>query len=229
MRHAVLFDIDGTLMRAGGAGREALARGAAIALDLPLETARRAAEAIDFRGRIDPLLVDELVRRLGGDPRVCDGRVIRCYLELLPETLAVATVELLPGVRELVERLDRRGDVVVGLLTGNVREGARLKLARVGLDYLADRPGGFGEDGQTRIDVARHAVVQMMSAGVPAGNVVVVGDTEHDVGAGKAAGARTVAVATGWTPLASLEASGPDALLPDLSDPAGLLELLGSE
>ncbi len=226
MTHAVLFDIDGTLLRAGGAGREALARGAAEALGVTLEMARSAAAAMDFRGRIDPLLIDELTRRLGFDPGTRDHDVQRAYLAALPETLAGATVELLPGVPELLARLEGRDTISVGLLTGNVREGARLKLGAVGLARLVERTGGFGEDGLSRGEVAARAVAALARQGVPGDRVVVIGDTEHDVAAARFAGARAVAVATGWTPPEVLRASLPDVYVDDLTDAGPVLGLL---
>ncbi len=227
MTHAVLFDIDGTLLRAGGAGREALARGAADALGVTLEAARAAASAMDFRGRIDPLLIDELTRRLGFDPGARDHDVQRAYLAALPHTLAGSTVELLPGVPELLATLEARGAVSVGLLTGNVRDGARLKLGAVGLAHLVERTGGFGEDGLSRGEVAASAVAALARQGVPAERVVVIGDTEHDVSAARYAGARAVAVATGWTRPEVLRAARPDVYVDDLTDPAPVLGLLG--
>lgn len=225
-RKAVLFDVDGTLVTAGGAGREALVRGASTALNVPAESARRAAAEIDFRGRTDELLVEELTARLGFDPAGLDARVVSAYLEALPVTLAAAPFVVLPGVRELVRALEARGDIVVGLLTGNIREAARIKLGPAGLAHLADRPGGFGEDGRARADVAKVAVARCEAAGAAPRQVVVIGDTEHDVTAAHAAGARAVAVATGWTEAAVLRACGADLCLPDLADPASIFTLL---
>ncbi len=226
---AVLFDIDGTLIRAGGAGREALSRGAAAAFGLPVEAVRELAREIDFRGRVDRVLVHEFTVRAGRDPGALDGRVLAEYLAVLPETLRDAPYEIMPGAVEAVTLLAGRDDVIVGLLTGNVREGARLKLGRAGLSWLADRPGGFGDDGNDRFEVARVAVARALQAGAGrAADVVVIGDTEHDVLAARAAGARTVGVLTGWTPREALAASAPDVLLDDLSDPRALLDVLAS-
>lgn len=224
--NAVLFDIDGTLCRLGGAGREALARGAARALHVPLDAARAATAQMDFRGRIDPALIDELVRRLDREPGARDAAVAAAYLAELPATLAGATRELLPGVREILAALEARGDVLVGLLTGNVRAGARLKLGCFDLGWLVDRPGGFGEDGRDRREVAEAGVAAAVAAGAHPERVFVVGDTEHDVAAARHAGARAVGVCTGWTGRDILEASRPDLLLVDLTGAEGLLEML---
>lgn len=223
----MLFDVDGTLIRAGGAGREALARGAAAAFGMPVEDVRALAQNIDFRGRVDSVLIHEFTLCAGRDPGALDGRVLAEYLAVLPETLAVAPYEILPGVPGLIETLEARGDVLVGLLTGNVRAGARLKLACAGLERLADRPGGFGDDGADRFAVAAIGVRRAIEAGArSAAQVVVIGDTEHDILAARAAGARSVGVLTGWTGPEAVAAAQPDLLLSDLSDPRPLLAFL---
>jgi phosphoglycolate phosphatase-like HAD superfamily hydrolase len=224
---AVLFDVDGTLIKAQGAGREALARGVARVLGAPLEAVRAEARAIDFRGRTDELLIEELVRRAGGVPESgLDARVVAAYLEELETALAEVVVEVLPGVPELLAALALRDDAAVGLLTGNVREGARRKLDAVGLGWLAARDGGFAEDGRERDELARAAMARLAAQGVGAGRVVVIGDTPHDVAAARAIGARAVAVASGWTPRAELAPSRPDLLLDSLAGLRQVLELL---
>jgi phosphoglycolate phosphatase-like HAD superfamily hydrolase len=224
---AVLFDVDGTLIKAQGAGREALARGVARVLGAPLEAVRAEAGAVDFRGRTDELLIEELVRRAGGDPEPgLDARVVAAYLEELEVALAEVVVEVLPGVPELLAALELRDDVAVGLLTGNVREGARRKLHAVGLGWLALGDGGFAEDGRERDALARAAMARLAEQGVAPGRVVVVGDTPHDVAAARAIGARAVAVASGWTPRAELEPCRPDLLLDSLASPQQVLDLL---
>ena len=224
---AVLFDVDGTLIKAGGAGREALARGVARVLGAPLDAVRAHARAVDFRGRTDELLIEELVRRAGGEPEPrLDARVVRAYLDELGLALAEVEVEVLPGVIELLAALELRDDVAVGLLTGNVREGARRKLDAAGLGWLAARDGGFAEDGRERDALARAAMARLAVQGVAPGRVVVIGDTPHDVAAARAIGARAVAVASGWTPRADLAASRPDLLLDTLAEPRQVLELL---
>jgi phosphoglycolate phosphatase-like HAD superfamily hydrolase len=167
------------------------------------------------------------VRRAGGEPGPgLDARVVAAYLDELEPALAEVEVEVLPGVHELLAALELRDDVAVGLLTGNVREGARRKLDAVGLGWLAARDGGFAEDGRERDELARAAMARLAAQGVGAGRVVVIGDTPHDVAAARAIGARAVAVASGWTPRADLAASRPDLLLDKLAEPRQVLELL---
>ncbi len=224
---AVLFDVDGTLVKAGGAGREALARGVARVLGAPIDAIRAIASSVDFRGRTDELLIEELVRGAGGFPTPgLDGRIVEAYLEALDVTLAEVEVELLAGVAGLLSSLALRDDVAVGLLTGNVREGARRKLERVGLGWLADQDGGFAEDGRERDALALAAMKRLIARGVDPARVAVVGDTAHDVAAARAIRARAVAVASGWTALGDLAACRPDLLLPSLEDSGPLLALL---
>ncbi len=227
---AVLFDIDGTLVRLGGAGREALARGVAAAIGRPFAEVLEAAREVDFRGRTDTILLEELAGRFGVRVPALDPRMVAAYLAALPEAVRRSREEgryrTMPGVPALVAGLESRDDVAVGLLTGNVREAARVKLSPAGLAHLADRPGGFGDDGRERADVARAAVGRLAEAGIPPERVLVVGDTEHDVAAAHAAGARAVAVATGWTALPVLRASGAELVLRDLAVPDPLLALL---
>ncbi len=215
-------------MKAGGAGREALARGASALLGIPLDEVRAAAMQIDFRGRTDELLIDDLIGRLGAAPMGLDHRLVGAYLHELQQTLPAADTEILPGIPALLASLEQRGDVIVGLLTGNIREAARIKLEEFGLGFLADRPGGFGDDGRERAEVARAAGRRTAEWGVQPHHVVVVGDTEHDVTAARVIGARAVVVATGWTPIEILARSDADLCLPDLSDPSPLLDFLES-
>lgn len=220
---AVLFDIDGTLLRAGGVGRRALAEAFAEVAPRPLEEVRVCVEAMDFRGRTDALLFEELGAAIG-HPHLGLAATMEPYLARLEAALQDNVVETLPGVRNLLEILER-STTVVGLLTGNVREGARRKLRRIGLEHLVERPGGFGDDGRHRTDLADTALTRLRAEGVE-GPVVVVGDTEHDVLAGQHIGARTVAVATGWTPVETLHSSGADLVLPDLQNIEALTALL---
>jgi len=223
---AILFDVDGTLMKAGGAGREALARATAQVLGAPLERVRAAAHEVDFRGRTDEILIEDLCRRVGFATTGLDGRLVGAYLSALTEMLPQAPTELMPGIPQLIELLDARCGIVVGLLTGNIREAARIKLGLFGLGRLADRVGGFGDDARERSEVARTAVRRARDLGISPRHVVVVGDTEHDVTAARAAGTLAVVVATGWTAYAVLAASGADLCLRDLADPRPFLEFI---
>lgn len=149
------------------------------------------------------------------------------YLRVLPGTLAERPGTVLPGVVSLLETLAERDDVALGLLTGNTRLGARIKLAHYGLDRFFDF-GGFGDHHLERDDVAREALdaaKKHLKGNVDLKRVWVIGDTPTDVSCGRAIGARVIAVATGNHTWDELAAARPDHLAPDFSDPAPVLAL----
>ena len=209
----LLFDIDGTLVRTGGAGKAAME--AALCEEFGVSLG---AEEVPYSGRTDRAIGRDLLRA-HGLPAHEQGRLIDAYLERLPGRLRALGGEVCPGVRELVHRLRGRAEVRLGLLTGNVRRGAELKLGHFDL-WGAFGGGGFGDDHEDRDDLARAAVRELAGrwGAFNPTDVWVIGDTPLDVQCARAVGAKVVAVATGWTPLAELEACRPDLALPDLSD-----------
>jgi phosphoglycolate phosphatase len=223
--HVCLFDIDGTLLSSGGAGK--------AAMEAALVTAFRAAPATDgvpFAGRTDRAIIRDLFHaRQIEDSAPNRQRFLAAYLQHLPACLTDHNGQVLPGIAALLSSLQERGDVAVGLLTGNVRDGARLKLGHYGLyHYFAF--GGFGDDHLNREDVAREALAAVrghVKDPVESERIWVVGDTPLDVRCARSIGARAVAVATGWHSLEVLAAEEPDLLLADLSDPSRLLALWG--
>ena len=129
-------------------------------------------------------------------------------------------MEVLPGVEPLLDRLDREAEVAVGLCTGNIHRGARLKLGSVGLfDFFT--AGGYGSDSEVRDDLTAVAIGRAEDAfacDFPPRAVVVVGDTPRDVACGRRGGTRTVAVATGRYSRRNLAETGADVVLDDLGD-----------
>ncbi len=206
----VLFDIDLTLIRTGGAGQRAMNRAA-----LDLYGRDGLFDKLEFAGRTDPAIIrDALQGRLGLDGRWPHEypRFLSRYLALLEEELTRSAGVTLPGVISLLEALRADGTVRLGLATGNVRAGARLKLRAHALwDRFED--GGFADDSEDRAVLTR--VARRRLGGGPA---VVVGDSVHDVTAGHAAGARVLAVATGGHSVVALAEAGADSVLPDLGD-----------
>lgn len=219
-----LFDIDGTLLNTLGAGR--------AAMEAALESefgAGGPAEGISTAGRTDRAIVLDLFAYHGIEPD--DGnwsRFLRAYLQQLPGHLAMRAGLVFPGVRELLEQLARRDNVAVGLLTGNFRKGAGIKLQHYEL-YGHFGFGGFGDHHHDRDDVAREAIRQVekrFNGEVSPERIWVIGDTPADVQCGRAVGARVVAVGTGVHPGEDLRAAGPDYFFEDFSDPGSLLSLL---
>lgn len=231
--HICLLDIDGTLVLTGGAGQAAFAETLAGDFDIP-----RIDTNVAFAGRSDRAIVADLFRGHGIDPseenwqRFCSG-----YLGRLDAALIARPGHVLPGVGDLLTALADRGDVAIGLLTGNVREGARRKLLHYDLWHWFAF-GGYGDEHMERSDIAAAALAAAKSHlnlespssnsidSVPThGEVIVIGDTLHDISCGRSIGARCVAVATGQSPTDELRTGSPDVLLESLSDPAPILAL----
>jgi len=215
----VLFDIDGTILLTDGAGRRAVQR----ALVEVFGSAGSADHRFD--GKTDPQIVRELMRMEGhGDEHIDErmGRMLARYVELLHEELrgGPGSTRLMPGVRELLDALDARDDVLLGLLTGNLAAGARAKLSVAGIDPDRFRIGAFGSDHELRGElprVAQQRARDELGLDVAGSDVVVIGDTPADIQCGRAIGARAIAVATGHYSVADLERHHPAAVFADLS------------
>jgi phosphoglycolate phosphatase len=219
----ILFDIDGTLVSTGGAGRMALERGMAGAFGVPPTS-----DGISLSGRTDRGIARDLFGAHGiAETEENWQRFRRAYLAALPGTLAERAGRVLPGVADLLSQLAGREDTAVGLLTGNIREGARLKLTYYQIfHHFGPGFGGFGDVHLERDHVAREA---LESARAHLGReraptqVWVVGDTPLDVRCAHSIGARAVAVATGEYSVDVLQKEGADAVVPDLSTAVELL------
>jgi phosphoglycolate phosphatase-like HAD superfamily hydrolase len=225
--HIFLFDIDGTLVLSGGAGKAAME--AALRSEFGTKSGTT---GIPFSGRTDRAIVRDLFRRHGiAESPENTQRFLSAYLQHLPGCLSRHRGEILPGVAALLEQLHAHTHVMLGLLTGNVREGARLKLGHFRLFHYF-RLGSYGDVHFHRDDVAREALTELsrhLGDGVVSERIWVIGDTPLDVQCARAIGARAAAVATGWHPLHELAASKPDLLLKDLSDPGPLLACLNGQ
>ena len=215
-----LFDIDGTLLWTKGAGRRAMER----ALNANIGTTGPAGHRYD--GKTDRQIVRESMSLSGFSDADVDSKmdaVLASYLDELVVELDRADhgVEVLPGVLELLDALEPRDDVVLGLLTGNVVAGAERKLRVAGLDFARFPVGAFGCDGEHRHDlpaIARDRAAAHTGKALPGSSCVIIGDTPSDVACGRGIGARAIAVATGHYDVASLQACNPHAVFRDLSD-----------
>ncbi|MBW3534577.1 MAG: haloacid dehalogenase-like hydrolase [Gemmatimonadetes bacterium] len=225
MRRLILFDIDGTLIR-GGPAKDAFR----VALMEAFGTSG-AIEDHDFSGKTDPQIARELVTGAGLSPAEVERgfpALWRRYLAELEARLPGHPVDVLPGVLALLDALEASGEVALGLVTGNIAPGARLKLGSAG---MADRfaVGGFGSDSEDRNElpaIAMERARRAWSREFAGDAVVIVGDTPRDVACGRHGGCRTLAVATGRFGLDELRDSRPDHLLEDLSGTERALELL---
>lgn len=223
----LLFDVDGTLVTARGAGRAAFGR----ALDATYGTTGPI-DDYDFRGRTDPRIVFDLMTAAGLDEATIGARLEACYAAYVNGLRALladgSRVTLMPGVAMLVRTLAARPDVVLGLLTGNLEAGARVKLEPTGLlDCFV--VGAFGSDDADRRrlpGIARARARARTGHEIPFERTAIIGDTPLDIDCARACGARAVAVATGFHPAAELAACGPDLLLADFSDVSATLAAL---
>jgi phosphoglycolate phosphatase len=228
IRKVLLFDLDWTLIYTGGAGVRALNHAFEELFGIP-----QAMKKVTPDGKTDPAIAREMIRvHLGREPKEGEVEsVCRGYLERLAKEIPGGPgYRILPGIPELMAVLARRTDVLLGLGTGNLEEGARIKMAPANLmKYF--RFGGYGSDSEDRPSVLRTAVRRAESlAGktFASRDVVVIGDNARDVQAGKAIGAATVAVATGPMKFEELAQQDPDHLFHDLSDTGAVLAVLTS-
>jgi phosphoglycolate phosphatase-like HAD superfamily hydrolase len=225
-----LFDIDGTLVSARGAGRIALTS----ALVETFGTAG-AIDAYDFRGKTDRRIVLDLMMEAGVPERDVQVRLDTCFDAYVRELETLVgdgeRVRVMPGIAEVVRALSARDDALVGLLTGNIEAGARVKLRSTGLWPLF-RVGAFGSDDIDRRRlpaVACERARGLIGADIPFERVVIIGDTPLDVDCARACGAVAVAVATGQHLHHELSACSPDLLFADFSDVAAAVAALTAD
>jgi phosphoglycolate phosphatase len=223
----VLFDIDGTLLTCGPQVRPLFAS----ALVEVFGTAGEV-DAFDFTGRTDPGIVLDLITGAGLPEKLVRERLPRMrsfYTERLDCELDRRGMVLLPGVEEILDRLAGRGDVVTALLTGNWEPGAKAKLSRFDLGrYFAF--GAFGCDGVDRSElppVALDRAERATGRRFRPEDVLIVGDSLHDVSCAHAHGISCLAVGTGRTPETVLQAAGADWVIGDLREAAQAVPWLG--
>lgn len=208
MIRLVLFDIDGTLIRTAGAGKEAFARVAETQFNVPDGMAD-----LDFAGRTDPAIVREFFDRHQIEPSPANfQRFFDAYVFWLEHLLAQRSGRVLPGVRESLQALQGLPHrPVLGLLTGNIRLGAQIKLRHFGLWHWFT-VGGFGDDHEDRSQIARIVAQRgsrQLGRPLAGGEILVVGDTPLDIACARAIQAKTLAVATGTFALAELQRHQP--------------------
>jgi len=221
----LLFDIDGTLVRVNGAGRETIMKALSSLLDHPVTT-----DGISFSGRTDPDILRSILRHNDLPDR--DAHVdaaLEAYVEAMTGVLTPEDVEVLPGVRPLLDHLADHPDVHLGLVTGNVEPIAYEKLGAHGLDDYFP-VGAFGSDHADRNKLpqiaTRRAATHTGHDFHPAEQAVVIGDTPHDIECARAAGARVVGVCTGHYNRTELSPHDPDWLLDTLPTPESFLQRL---
>ena len=225
-KRLVLFDVDGTLLSTGPAARTTFAS----ALKDVFGTSGDV-EGYAFEGRLDPLIVTDLMRAAGVPEARIDAlraAALARYLDRLETALKERAPVLKPGVPALLDALENVPGLVCALLTGNLERGARLKLSFAGI-WHRFAFGVWGDDASCREELGLVALERARTAtslAFAGPECVVVGDSRHDVACGLAFGARAVAVATGRTALPVLRAAGAHVVLADLSDTRQALEAI---
>ncbi len=227
----LLFDVDGTLISTGGVGRAALERVFDTRPGGPSEL-KSALDGVNLAGMTDRAIVRAGLNRLHVDPseRAIDELLERYLIELSRVIDERGSVRLQPGIAALLDRLALQPSVGLGLGTGNVEAGARIKLTAAGIFHRFPF-GGFGSDAEERADLLRIAAQRgARHCGVAVEDCViwVIGDTPRDIEAARSIGARSLAVATGPYSIADLESHVPTHVVPTLS-PDTVLPILGME
>ncbi|MEM1205739.1 MAG: HAD hydrolase-like protein [Acidobacteriota bacterium] len=225
MKHLVLFDIDGTLLRCGRQVGSIFVQ----ALEDVYGGWERP-EGYSFAGKTDPMIVVEMTRGVGlgeDDVRRRLPEMRATYLRRLEEGLRREGMVLLPGVVHLLERLSARDDVAVGLLTGNWQGGADVKLSRFDLGRFFGF-GAFGGDAADRrglVPVALDRAEAHTGRRFAPEETWIIGDTPLDVDCARAAGAVSMAVATGFVDAEDLRRSGADWVFDDLEHASREIDL----
>lgn len=221
----MLFDIDGTLVRCGGAGRKALNAAFEVLHGLP-----DALNHVRFAGSTDQVIVQiayETVLGRAATPADID-RLLESYLEHLGAQLSPPgeTFTVLPGARQLASQLAEDPRFVIGLATGNIERGARIKLEAAQLSTYFGF-GGFGCDAAARAELVAAAIkrgqalaAERLGRRFGPHEILVIGDTEHDITAAHAAGAQAIGVREGSVHIAEMAAAGPELLVDSLLDPS---------
>jgi phosphoglycolate phosphatase-like HAD superfamily hydrolase len=221
----ILFDIDGTLITSGGAGENALKIGFQKEFGLAEDLS-----SVSIAGRTDSGIARQVLQKHGLEVSPANiERFFSCYLAELAVQLPLRPGRVLPGIFELLGVLRERAHVSLGLLTGNLERGARLKLDHYGLGGIFPF-GAFADDHHDRnalgpVALARAAVFH--DHPFSAAQVWIIGDTEHDIGCARAFGAKAMGVATGSFSVVCLSQYRPDALFADLGDLPSVLHALG--
>jgi phosphoglycolate phosphatase-like HAD superfamily hydrolase len=224
----VLFDIDGTLLNSSGAGRAAMQKALNEVFGSPGDPKYR------YDGKTDKQIVRDTMRLEGHTDEHIDSRMdtlLDLYLAGLQTGVASGEydVRALPGVMEILEALEARDDVILGLLTGNIERGARTKLTAAGIDPNRFRVNAYGSDHEHRPElpaIAQRRASEAMGLEIVGERLVVIGDTPADIECGRSLGAKAIGVASGHYSVEDLRAHNPYAVFESLSPTQEVLQTI---
>lgn len=222
----VLFDIDGTILRSGGVGRIAMERALTKVFGSPGSTDYR------YDGKTDRQIVRETMRLEGRTDEEIDAamaKLLDAYVDGLHEEFASGkrAVHVYPGVLDLFDELEQHDEVVLGLLTGNIVEGAKAKLGAAGIDFSRFKVNAFGSDHEERPQlpgIAQQRARDVLGTDIAGNRLVVIGDTPADIRCGESIGARAIGVATGRYTVDELSEHGAYAVFETLADTDAVME-----
>lgn len=213
----ILFDIDGTILQTNGAGTRAANRAFENIYGIPEAMTR-----IDAAGKTDHMILQEIfMHELNREFSKEEAEELyKLYIPFLEEETGRSETTVMPGIPKLLENLSSRADMVLGVATGNIEQGAWIKLRSAGLDHHFDF-GGFGSDSHIREHLILKALERAkdhIEENTEIKKTFVIGDTPYDINHGRAAGTTTVGVATGGYTREQLEEHNPDYLFDDLTN-----------
>ncbi|MCL1864208.1 MAG: HAD hydrolase-like protein [Spirochaetes bacterium] len=223
---AVLFDIDGTILNCNRAGSSALIKATVDTF----ETVGKM-EAIDFQGKTDKSILIESLSIMGFSDKDIEEKshiLKEKYFHYLEKSINKYEVTVYPGIKDILIKLSAREDILLGLLTGNFTESARIKLNSHDLNRFF-KFGAFGDDAPIRDllpEVAKKRIAELYDLVIDFKDTIIIGDTIYDVRCAKYAGAVSVAVGTGWGDSEKLKNENPDYYFDDLSNIDEFMKIL---
>jgi len=225
-KKALLFDIDGTILNCNKAGKHSLIQ---ACLDIFGTIGKM--EVVDFQGKTDPLILTESLSAMGFSDDIIrngTGKLKEKYFSHLRENIIKYNTVIMPGIPVLLDALSKQENIILGILTGNFRQSAEIKLAAAGVENYF-RFGAFGDDAPNRNGlppIAKNIIMERYGIEIDYSDFFIIGDTVYDIECAKASGAVSISVGTGWADKEKLLSRNPDYYFDDLSDTEKILNII---